>query len=118
MKLVADESVDQQIVAALRAAGHEVTYIAEVSAGITDESVLKCSNEARSVLITADKDFGELVYRLQLQHSGVVLIRLPGMSADDKAGTVISAVDAHRDELSGAFTVISKRLVRLRRGSA
>jgi len=60
---LADESVDRQIVERLRLDGHRVAYVAEMSPGIMDEAVLTESRVSESVLITADKDFGELVFR-------------------------------------------------------
>jgi hypothetical protein len=56
VKIVADESVDRQIVAQLRVSGHEVAYVAELDPGIPDEMVLSRSREANALLITADKD--------------------------------------------------------------
>lgn len=63
MTFLADEGVDRQIVERLRQDGYEVLYVAEMSPGIMDEIVLMQSRTAASVLITSDKDFGELVFR-------------------------------------------------------
>jgi predicted nuclease of predicted toxin-antitoxin system len=63
MNLLADESVDGPIVARLRQEGHEIVYVAELSASITDEEVLQQANARAALLVTADKDFGELVFR-------------------------------------------------------
>lgn len=60
MNLLADESVDEQIVQRLRREGFDVSYVAEMEAGIPDELVLDRSNEANALLLTADKDFGEV----------------------------------------------------------
>ena len=61
MKLLADESIDRQIVEHLRLDGHHVSYIAEMEPGIPDDAVLNLANDEEALLITADKDFGELV---------------------------------------------------------
>jgi len=63
VKLVADEGIDRQIVRRLREEGHEVLYVAELQAGITDDEILRLAAEDASLLITADKDFGDLVFR-------------------------------------------------------
>jgi predicted nuclease of predicted toxin-antitoxin system len=76
VKIVADENVDKEIVDRLRADGHEVLYIAEENAGIDDGTVLDRSLETGAVLLTADKDFGDLVFRQRLLHAGVLLARL------------------------------------------
>jgi predicted nuclease of predicted toxin-antitoxin system len=75
---LADEGVDRQIVERLRLDGHEVSYVyvAEMAPGIMDEVVLSESRNSESVLITADKDFGELVFRQRQALTGVLLIRL------------------------------------------
>lgn len=114
MKLVADESVDFPIIAALRAAGHDVLAVVELAPGIDDETVLNLANQHHALLLTADKDFGELVYRLRRVHWGVVLIRLAGVNPQDKAALVARVVHLRIMELPGAFTVVSRRSVRIR----
>ena len=63
MNLVADEGVDRAVVERLRRDGHEVVYVAELSPSVADEEVLQEANARSAVLLTADKDFGELVFR-------------------------------------------------------
>jgi predicted nuclease of predicted toxin-antitoxin system len=63
MNLLADESIDRPIVVRLRQEGHIVRYIAELEPGISDDKVLEIANNEAAPLLTADKDFGELVYR-------------------------------------------------------
>lgn len=62
MKFVADEGVDAPIVKRLRENGHDAFYIAESDRGISDEEVLEIANAESRILITRDKDFGELVF--------------------------------------------------------
>ena len=91
MNLLADESIDKLIVDELRRNGHNVLYIAEFAPSIDDETVLHQANLNRALLLTQDKDFGELVFRQGLVHMGVVLVRLSGLSLPAKA-TSISTV--------------------------
>lgn len=114
MNLLADESVESQIVERLRSNGHVVLYVAEMSPSITDEEVLSRSNSEQLPLLTGDKDFGELVFRLRRITHGVVLIRLPGLSASLKADIVSEAMRLHSDDMQNAFTVISSGLIRIR----
>lgn len=62
MNLLADESIDRQIVDRLRLDGHDVFYIAEAEPSINDEQVFDRANAQQALLITADKDFGEIVF--------------------------------------------------------
>ena len=114
MMLVADEGVDRSIVDALRASGHTVKYFAEAGSGSSDKDVLSAASEAQSLLLTCDKDFGELVYRQRLTSSGVVLIRLEGLSAQSKGDIVSRAMKDHVSEMQDAFTVISPGMLRIR----
>ena len=80
MNLLIDESVDRQIVEELRRDGHNVAYVAEMDPGISDDAVLSVANNMTALLVTADKDFGELVFRRRQINAGVLLIRLAGLS--------------------------------------
>jgi predicted nuclease of predicted toxin-antitoxin system len=114
MNLLADESIDRLIVERLRQEGHEVPYVAEMAPSISDEAVLERANAATAVLLTADKDFGELVYRQGRIHMGVVLIRLAGLTPEAKAGIVSAAIRDRGVELTDGFSVISPAMVRIR----
>ena len=62
MNFLADEGVDGLIVKKLREDGHDVLYVAEQKSGTSDETVLVTVNREARILITRDKDFGELEY--------------------------------------------------------
>ena len=114
MRLLADEGVDAAVVARLRSDGHAVVYVAELLPGITDDAVLELANADERVLMTEDKDFGELVFRLRRVAFGVLLVRLPGLPSAGKAHAVAQAIGEHVSEMPGAFTVLSAGLIRIR----
>ena len=117
MKVVADESVDLSGVLELRAAGYAVDYIAESNAGISDDEVLQRANSEKAILLTADKDFGELVFRQNKIHTGVVLLRMSGISTQEKVSRLRQLFRDHEEELQHSFAVISPHLIRIRRQS-
>ncbi len=117
MNWLADESVDGPVVARLRLEGLAVVYVAELSPGISDDQVLAEAGRQDAILLTGDKDFGELVYRLHLTSKGVVLLRLAGLSPIAKARVVWDAVREHGVEMAGAFTVITPKSIRIRAGA-
>ena len=92
MKLLADENVDKVIVEHLRKDGHDVLYVIEMEPGISDDEVIQWANLESAMLLTADKDFGELVFRQSRIVRGVVLIRLAGLSPQRKAEVIGAAV--------------------------
>lgn len=115
MKLLADEDVDGPIVARLRQDGHDVDYVAEMKRGISDEEVLGDANQNQALLITADKDFGELVFRQGKLNSGILLLRLTGTALVQKGEIVSNALSAHGNEMRSAFSVVTAKLLRIRR---
>lgn len=115
MDFVADESVAGPILARLRADGHVVESVRESSPGILDPAVLQRATSNGQLLLTEDKDFGELVYRDHATHLGVVLVRLDGLSRRAKCDIVSAAFRDHGPEFAGSFTVISARGVRIRK---
>lgn len=115
MQFTADESVDAPIYKALRNAGHDVYAIVENTPGITDEQVLQTSYNRGAILITQDKDFGELSFRLDKPHHGIILLRLSGLEAARKAEIVVSVVKKHEKELPLAFTVVVPDYVKIRK---
>jgi predicted nuclease of predicted toxin-antitoxin system len=117
MNLLIDENVDRQVVDRLRQNGHRVWYIAEMEPGISDDAVLELANRETALLLTADKDFGELVFRQHRLTSGVVLIRLAGLSPTHKAGIVANIISEHAAELPQAFAVVTPGVLRIRQPS-
>lgn len=115
MKFLADEGVDKPIVDALRTEGFDVQYILETNPGLNDHAVLSIAESENLILITLDKDFGELVFRLKKLHSGIILIRLPGYHPSAKAVLTLQLLKEHIDELPGAFTVIQPHAIRIRK---
>ena len=114
MNLLADESIDRQIVDSLREKGYIVGYIAEMDPGISDDVVLELANKEGVLLLTADKDFGELVFRLRRLSSGVVLVRLAGLSPVKKSEIVVPFIMKHFSELVESFSVITPMGIRIR----
>jgi predicted nuclease of predicted toxin-antitoxin system len=114
MNFLADESVDNPIIERLRHDGHDVLAVLEMEPSISDEIVLERANQKGALLLTADKDFGEIVFRQRRITAGVVLIRLAGLSPGTKAAIVSDVIREHSSELLHAFTVISPGMVRIR----
>ena len=115
MNLIVDENVDKLIVDSLRQDGHNVLYVAEFAPSIDDETVLAQANQNGALLITEDKDFGEIIFRQGRIHTGVVLIRLDGLSKQAKARIVSTIFVNQGTQLLNAFSVISPGRVRIRR---
>lgn len=90
MRLLADENIPLDTVRALRSAGHDVFSATESAPGAADTSLLERATTERRLLITFDRDFGELAARRgQQATSGILLLRIIPASADDVTRMVI-----------------------------
>jgi predicted nuclease of predicted toxin-antitoxin system len=121
--ILADENIIGAIVARLRADGHDVEWIAELAPSIADVDVLGRAVGGGRVLLTDDKDFGELVVRESRPHRGVVLLRLAGMRPVERADFVGRLFARGVEPFVDAFTVVqadgrvrTRQVVALRRG--
>lgn len=115
MKIVADENIDLPIVEHLRKNDHSIWSVYEMNRGITDKEVLDIANNEKAILLTIDKDFGELVFRQKMISTGVILIRMEGLPNKQKAEIVTAAINNHQEELYGSFTVITSESIRIRK---
>lgn len=114
MNFLADENFPRPALDALRMAGWDVMSIAEGCPGVPDEDVAALCASQQRILLTFDKDFGELVFRRGLPAgSGVVLFRLTPDSPEDAAQVALDLVKSQPD-LSGSFCVVTKDRIRVR----
>jgi predicted nuclease of predicted toxin-antitoxin system len=112
VRFVADESCDFAVVRALRAASHDVIAIVESSSRSEDDEVLRLARDSERILLTEDKDFGELVYARALANCGVILFRFPARARDKIADAALNVVNKMNDRLSSRFTVVQPGRIR------
>lgn len=112
-QIVADESVDYRIVLSLREAGFRVYAIMEENASISDPEVLAIAVAHNALLLTEDKDFGELVFRMQMRHNGILLIRML-TSVTNRPQFVTNLVSEHFPQLVGHFSVLNETILRIK----
>jgi predicted nuclease of predicted toxin-antitoxin system len=115
LEFVADESCTGSVIKALRIAGHDVIWIAETSAGSPDEAVIEQAMQSGRVLITEDRDFGELVFARTYSTAGVLLIKFRGRARDSKPNAVLEAIEKKQNSLRSGFTVVEPGRVRTAR---
>ncbi len=113
MNILADENVSRLVVEQLRRDNHQVYYVFEMARGSTDPTVLDIANQQRALLLTNDKDFGELVFRQHRKASGVLLTRLATLTPEQEAELVALVIRKFGEELLDSFTVVTPRGIRI-----
>ena len=114
MKFLADECCDAGLVASLKKDSHDVLYVLEKKPGATDDEVLLDAYNERRILVTEDKDFGELVYRLKKPAEGIILIRVEVEQRHMKWPRLKKLIEQYETRLSGHFVVIDIEKFRFR----
>lgn len=112
MKFIVDECTGPTVAKWLKER-FEVFSVYDESPGIDDESIINKAYEENYVLITNDKDFGELVFRRRKSHNGVLLLRLDDESVNNKIKILGMVLDSYLDRLIGNFIVATEKNVRI-----
>jgi hypothetical protein len=114
MRFLANENFPGDAVVALASAGHDVVWVRTAAPGLSDQEVLAKAEREGRVLLTFDKDFGELAWRHGLPAScGIVLFRVP-MPPPAAVGSALAARVDERGDWAGHFSVIEPARVRMR----
>ena len=114
MRLCANENVPGDCVALLRSRGHDVLWIHQSHPGLGDDSVLEKALTESRLLITFDKDFGELVFHKGAEAScGIVLFRISMPSPEATIHKVVAALESRSDR-EHQFSVVDDAMVRMR----
>ncbi len=113
MRILADENCPGDLVQALQTHGHDVIWIRTDTPGAKDPQILARAQAEERVLLTFDKDFGELAFRHQLPaESGVILCRLHGLPPARLVQIVLNAL-ASQPAWTGVFAVITEERIRI-----
>ena len=114
MRFLADQNFPRRAILALRAIGHDVVWIEEDAPGASDDMILARAEAEGRILLTFDKDFGELAYHAGLPATcGIVLFRLPLRRTRQGSAWLAALINA-RDDWSGRFSVIEPGRIRTR----
>ncbi|MBI2664599.1 DUF5615 family PIN-like protein [Candidatus Woesearchaeota archaeon] len=114
LKFLVDESSGNKLAAALIKEGHDALYAGEVLRGESDGSVLAKSLKENRILITNDKDFGELIFRQRKECAGIIFLRLKKDTPRRRIDYALSLIEEQGKKLSKAFVTISETSIRIR----
>lgn len=114
MQFIVDESTGASVIEYLRKAGHDVLAIRETLPQALDSDILTLAETEERILVTNDKDFGDLVFRSGKTHHGILLLRLRDERRQNKIRIIESVIDQYGSRLKGNFVVATERGVRIR----
>ncbi len=115
MSFLANENFPRPSTIILREKGFSIKSIQEDSPGISDEEVIKIALEFNLIILTFDRDYGELIFKYSKDNPpSVVFFREKGNTPDFAGLTLINLLEETKISLSGAFTVVEDKSIRQR----
>ena len=112
--IVIDVGVGRIIEEWLSQQGYNVITISKVNSEMTDFDIIKLANNEDAIIITMDKDFGELVFKNHLSHKGVLLLRLDDAVAEEKLSSIQNIFPNYLAQIKNHFSVYQNGKLRIR----
>jgi predicted nuclease of predicted toxin-antitoxin system len=117
MRFLVDECTGPAVAKWLRGLRYDVLSIFDEARGLDDVEIIDLANKDDYILITCDKDFGELIFRERKPHKGVILLRLEDERRENKIIVLERFLNSYSDQISNNFIVVTENSVRIARNS-
>lgn len=112
MRFLVDECTGSKVAEWLRSENHEVFSVFDEARGITDDEILSKVFDENWILITNDKDFGEMIFRERRNHHGIIFMRLDDERSANKIEVLRRLLENYIDKLAEQFVVVTETKVR------
>ena len=113
MKFLVDIGVGKPVDDYLTNSGHDVKTVRKIQANMSDDAISNLAAAEERIVITMDKDFGDLVFRSGSKHSGVLLLRTENLDGEEKAEILKFILENHAEVIQGNFCVFQKGKLRI-----
>ena len=113
MRFLVDECTGPAVAQWPNEQHHDVLSVHEMFRGATDDHVLEKAVSENRILVTNDKDFGELIIQGHRPHSGVILLRLANEVPANKIVALQRLLEQYSDQIEGNFVVVTELAVRI-----
>ena len=115
LKFLVDVGVGKGIEEYLNEKGYDTKAVRDIDPGMEDEEIIRIAVSEDRMIITMDKDFGELVYHSSIEHSGVLLLRLEDATGTEKLQVVKHILNNYANRIRNCFCVFQKDKFRIRK---
>ncbi len=115
LKLLFDVGVSKKTEIYFREKGFDVLAVRDINPFMTDKDILKLAVKEKRLVITMDKDFGELVFNSKEFHSGVLLLRMEDAGWKQKTKVLSEIFLNYSEEINGSFSVYQDNKLRIRK---
>ena len=115
MKFVIDVGVGRSVETQLAAEGYEVLPVRDRDPHLADQEILRWAVQEQAIVVTMDKDFGDLIWKERLPHAGIILLRMEDATGPERAAAMRRIVREFGAELPQRFTVFKNDRLRISR---
>lgn len=115
MRFLVDECTGPKVARWLREQNHDVLSVFDDARGLDDQQIIELAFNENRIIITNDKDFGDLIFREFHSHCGVILLRLDNERFVNKIEVIRRLLDNFAEKLPNQFIVVSESQVRFAR---
>ncbi|HAH21954.1 MAG TPA: hypothetical protein DCL49_13780 [Candidatus Omnitrophica bacterium] len=112
LKFLANVNIEKPVVDSLLKKGFDVKWVTDIDKKMPDTRVCEIANSENRIILTNDKDFGEIVFLQKKIVQGIVLLRIKGQDAMEKAGLIERLLDKYPSKIIRHFVVVTKEKFR------
>ena len=114
LKFLVDVGVSKNVERWLTENGYDARAVRDVNPKADDSEILHLAVKESRMVITMDKDFGELVFNSGKTHSGVLILRLEDATGEQKIGIVKKILLEYADKIENKFCVFQDGRLRIK----
>lgn len=115
MKFIVDESTGHSAAEFLKEEGHDAVFVGDIEKGISDREILEQAFEENRIIVTNDKDFGELTVRHEIEAEGVVILRLNIETPENKRKVLGHLLDEHSEKMEDNLVIAREDQIKTRK---
>ena len=115
IKFLIDVGVGKGVEEFLAIEGFDTKAVRDINPSMSDREVLRLALTEKRMIITMDKDFGELVYKSNLGHEGILVLRIEDANIADKVRIISEIVTSYIEEINNSFCIYHRGKLRIRR---
>lgn len=113
MRFIVDECTGRKVCDWLKDSGYDVLSIYNSCRGIKDLDILEIANRENRIIITDDKDFGDMIFRDKLPHKGIILLRPQDRRSKIKIEILKNILENYSGKLKNHFVVVTEKKLRI-----
>ncbi len=118
LKFLSDENVSLRVIAGLVKIGYDVASVNQIRTGLSDEQIFSIAAKENRIILTHDKDFGNILKYPLKRHKGVILIRLNNQSPANVFNYLTFLIASQKTKLKNSLVVLNENGIRFYRNSS